>query len=264
MLKTRAFLLLGGVPDADAQSLIAAMTVRPSSQRQALISTTIKMLKAPGVWSKIDALYMTAAHGVVAGTSQAGTLNWKNPGTWTLVPTNSPVFLEDRGVMGDGASSYLIANGYNPSTAGGNYSLNSATIGAWIQQAGSIANGTSVAIGALARILVNGAATAYSTRVNDGTALISSPASLLTTHWAGRRLSSAGKDLWRAGTQYNAVDAIASSSIASTFIVGSATSAAGFGNDRIACAYTAAGLSDAEMVAMHAALQFYMQGVGIA
>jgi hypothetical protein len=166
--------------------------------------------------------------------------------------------------MGDGASSYLIANGYNPSTAGGNYSLNSATIGAWIQQAGSIANGTSVAIGALARILVNGAATAYSTRVNDGTALISSPASLLTTHWAGRRLSSAGKDLWRAGTQYNAVDAIASSSIASTFIVGSATSAAGFGNDRIACAYTAAGLSDAEMVAMHAALQFYMQGVGIA
>jgi hypothetical protein len=247
------------VADADARRLFANMTVGPNGTRQKLVTQTIRALKASGVWSLIDALYMTAAH-----DSQAALLNWKNPGTWTLAATNSPTFTADRGYQGDGATSYLAASSYNPSTAGGNFALNSATLGVWIQQASSVAGSVDVAASTTSRIGLSGGATGYLARVNDGTSLTSSPASLAATHWAGRRLASGGKDLWRAGAQYNTADSVSSTSVGTSLLIGTNTTGAGFSNARVAAAYTAGGLSDVQMVAMHAALLAYMQGVGIA
>jgi hypothetical protein len=91
--------------DPDAVTYIAAMTVPPDSARQTLISNLIAGLKTDGVWSKIGALYLLAAH-----DSQAALINAKTPGTATVSAVNSPVFTVDRGYAGDGISAHLNTN----------------------------------------------------------------------------------------------------------------------------------------------------------
>lgn len=84
-----------------ARALFERMTVQPDDARKVLINDTIAALLDAGLWSKIPALYFTAAH-----AAQAATLNWKGT-SFTLVPVNAPAFTTDRGYMGDGSSSYL-------------------------------------------------------------------------------------------------------------------------------------------------------------
>lgn len=67
-----------------------------------------------------------------AADSQAARINWKAPGTYTLVEVNSPTFTADRGYTGNGTSSYLTT-GYAPGDGGGPYqfTLNSCHLGIW-------------------------------------------------------------------------------------------------------------------------------------
>lgn len=88
------------VPEADL--LIDTMTVRPQGNRAFLISNTIRRLKAADIWTKLDVLWMLAAH-----DAQAGRLNWKTPASFALTAVNSPTFTTDRGYAGNGTTSYL-------------------------------------------------------------------------------------------------------------------------------------------------------------
>ena len=63
------------------------MSVQPTNARKALIDALITSLKSAGVWAKLDVLWIPAAH-----DSQAGRLNWKSPGTFTLAEVSSPTF----------------------------------------------------------------------------------------------------------------------------------------------------------------------------
>lgn len=117
----------GGAPslDPDAITLIAAMTTEPDAARQALISNTIVALKNAGIWSLLDECWFLAAH-----DAQAALLGWKRYRDCTAV--NAPTFEVDRGFAGDGATSYLDT-GFVPSTDGVNYTLNGASLGAYIR-----------------------------------------------------------------------------------------------------------------------------------
>lgn len=88
--------------DADTRRLRAAMTVPPPPGRLWVIDRTIRQLKQHGIWQRLDVLWFPAAH-----SSQAGRLNWKTPGTFTLTEVNSPTFTVDRGYAGNGTTSYL-------------------------------------------------------------------------------------------------------------------------------------------------------------
>jgi hypothetical protein len=244
--------------DAATATLIAAMSAAPDGTRQLLIDNTIKALKAAGLWTKIDALYMTAAH-----DSQAALLNWKAPGTWTLAGTANPTFTADQGYKGDGSSSFLTASGYNPSTAGGSFALNSAVFGVWVQQSATIASSRYVSMGSTSFMSLNGSSTGLQSRVNDATTLNATPNDMTATHWASRRLSSAGKDVWEAGTLHTATDVSTSTSMGTSFSILAVTTPASFSDGRVAAAYTAGGLTDAEMAAMDGCLRSYMQGVGV-
>lgn len=89
---------------AETRALIGRMSVRPNADRRNAIDTLIRGLKDNGIWAKLDALYLLAAH-----TSQAGLLNWKGA-VANLVGVNSPAFTVDRGFKLDGASNYLEAS----------------------------------------------------------------------------------------------------------------------------------------------------------
>jgi hypothetical protein len=124
----------GEAYDADALALFARFTTSPTDIRKVQINTLILALKAAGVWSKRDAIYLTAA-----ADSQAARRNWIAD-QYNLSTVNSPTFTADRGYAGDGASSYLDTN-FNATTAvSPKFTQNSANIAAWDRTSRAAAN----------------------------------------------------------------------------------------------------------------------------
>lgn len=116
------FTFLGGVTyDPDAQAIFNAFTTPPTTARKGLINTEVLCEKAAGSWALEDAYWFPAA-----ADSQAATINWRNPASFTLTLINGPTFTTDRGFKGNGTTSYTSTT-YNPATAGGNYVQNSAS-----------------------------------------------------------------------------------------------------------------------------------------
>lgn len=117
--------LLSGGFTAEAKVLFAAMTVQPNGARKTLINKTIRRLKASGAWALMDVFYMMAAH-----DEQAGRLNWKAPGSFTLANIGGgSAFTVDRGFKGNGTSTAQDTT-YNPATApGAQFLQNSAHMG---------------------------------------------------------------------------------------------------------------------------------------
>lgn len=103
-------------------SLFARMTTQPDSTRKALISSTINDLKTAGIWTKLDAFYVMAAH-----TDQAGRLNWIKPGFDLINYVVAPTFTADRGMATNGTDQALDT-GFTPSTHAVRMTQNSATM----------------------------------------------------------------------------------------------------------------------------------------
>lgn len=113
--------------NAEAATYVAAMLVQPNNARKSAIDTYVAALKAAGVWTALDAIYLYGAH-----TQQAGLLNVKTPGTRdsTLVDGGSgaPSFVADRGFTTNGVDNYIDTN-FNPTTGGNGYVQNSNCFG---------------------------------------------------------------------------------------------------------------------------------------
>jgi hypothetical protein len=112
---------------AESNALFAAMTTQPSSDRKKHINDFIAGCIADGNWSLLDGLWFLASH-----DSQSAKLNWKSPGTFTLIEVNSPSFTTDRGFDFDGTTQY-IRTGIVPSAAV-NFTLNSNVFGAYSRE----------------------------------------------------------------------------------------------------------------------------------
>lgn len=108
--------------NSEAAAWVAAFTTEPSDADKGYYDTFVGALKAASIWTKIDVLWWLGGP-----DSQASRINAKDPGNLTLGLVNSPSFTAYRGFTGDGSTSYLTT-GYNPSTFGGQYTLNSAHI----------------------------------------------------------------------------------------------------------------------------------------
>jgi hypothetical protein len=84
-------------------------------------------LVADGIWSKFDVIRVFATQ-----TSAAALLNMVSA-SYPGVIHGSPVFTADRGFTGvDTSTTVWIGSGFNPSTAGGKYTQNSAHLSSWI------------------------------------------------------------------------------------------------------------------------------------
>jgi len=117
--------------DPDAQAIINAMSSTPSGPRQSLIEDLVDGLKADGIWAKLDALWVLAAH-----DSQSATVNWMDPAGSPILPVNAPVFTADRGFKGDNTSTYLDTQ-FVPGTDGVNFAQDSASAGIWVREVAS-------------------------------------------------------------------------------------------------------------------------------
>lgn len=244
---------VGGAFDPDANALFARMSSQPDGARKKLISGTIVALKAAGIWSKLDALYLFAAH-----DSQAALLNWIST-SYNATSLSSPTFTTDRGFTGNGSNAYINSN-FNPSAASTpNFVQNSAHVSLWSRtpggssqpDLGSVAGDTSIYCRntlAQARYQVND--TASTTLSNsDGSG-----------HFLAVRPNSSNKILYRNG------GSLGSTSQASSAVENSSIyflrRASSYSSRELAAGSIGASLDGTEATAFYNAIQAYMTAVG--
>lgn len=109
-----------------AQFLARVQTQSPSYQ--VAISALINGLVSDGLYATGDACHIVRAHDPITARTNIFS------SSYGLSEVNSPAFAPDVGYTG-AAAKYLT--GHNPSTAGGNFSQNSLSMGAWMTAAGA-------------------------------------------------------------------------------------------------------------------------------
>jgi hypothetical protein len=116
----------GPTYDPDYQAILNRATTLgytlPSASVQAKQNTLLTSMKADGVWAKLDVFYVFAQD----GGADFGTLNWKNPNANQSTLVNTPTFVSNGGLQGNGTSSYIDTN-FNPVTQGVQYTQNNAS-----------------------------------------------------------------------------------------------------------------------------------------
>lgn len=126
--------LLGKGPsgfDPDYQAILTRGTALgytlPDVVTQAAGNQLVVQMKAQGIWSKLDVLYVFGT----TGDQNFALLNWKNPNLFQCVLNNSPPFRSKYGFSGDGVSAF-ISTTFNPATSATQYTLNNASRVAYI------------------------------------------------------------------------------------------------------------------------------------
>ena len=106
-----------------ASAFFARLATQPTGTRKALYNTLIKSLVEGGVFAKLDTLHIFAA--VDAATALTNLVS----ASYGATAVNSPTFTADQGYT-IANTKYLNSN-FNPSTAGGNWTQNSASAFLW-------------------------------------------------------------------------------------------------------------------------------------
>jgi hypothetical protein len=249
--------LTTGTSDTDFDNLVAAASVAPTNLRKGYVARFIQALYAGSVWSKIDVMWVLAAH-----DEQFGRLNWKSPGNFTLTAVNSPTFTTDRGFAGDGSTSYLDT-GWDWGTNGVGFTQNNAHHSLYQRTSGTnnpvlgLSGGTSFQNQNRAR-----AGTDTRVTVNNGTSLDGPAGGTLPLQVIGRRADATNVSIVRDGAEVVAPTARASSSSGSTldWLCGRAGSV--YATAQIAGFAMGAYLDNTEAAAYYAAWNAYMAALG--
>jgi len=110
---------------AEANAFFARLSTQPTTERKVLYDNLITDLVDADIWENLDALYVFAA--ADTATSLINLVS----SSFTATKDASAPFTADRGYTGVGLSGYAIDSNFNPTTANGNYSQNSATAFIW-------------------------------------------------------------------------------------------------------------------------------------
>jgi len=246
--------------DTASMALFARFSTPPTAARKALINNLVVALKAAGVWSKMDALYLTAA-----ADNQAAQRNWVADAFNLTEAVAAPIFTADRGYQGNGSTQW-IDTGFNPTTAvGPKFTQNSAHQGLWsrtsllcaagvsydagnansrIGRRGNVADG----LAANAAVWANFSANAVTANSYPGYSVWSrSSAALFETYGAG--VDTGG------GTTASAALTNANFNICRA-------NSSNWGTNQIAAFHFGSNLTAAEVLAFNAALYTYLLGVG--
>lgn len=243
--------------DPDVAAYASALTTPPSAAERARLNTLVRGLKADGVWALLDRLNVLAAE-----TQQAGLRDLRAPAK-TLTIGGTVTFTADRGFAGDGTTGFLDL-GEPFATAGNQFALNSASLGVWCNLQG--AAGTFPQVGNVANsprsmITARSTAGAETFQANDATSdtLMTSNLSRLG-HRAWSRTAPAVKRGFFNGTR--TADLTTASTAVNTTNGSLLRSSTQYTDDRLAAAWSGAGLTDAQVSALHSRLGTYLSSKG--
>lgn len=244
----------------ETTALLAAMTSQPNRQRQRLIDTAIGALKTAGIWTKLDALQVYAAH-----HEQAGRVDWKLPSR-VASRTETLTFTADRGFAGDGVSGKLDT-GFNPAAGTPVSSLDSACMAIWQNGTANIAgyvNWTKES-GNQSLLTPVGASTSVYWALNRPASTNTSTFPNLQGFFAANRSAAAAEEAYHNGI------AIASAAVASSAIPNKSIWLGGWRNtDTLSSPTTrqfsafayGSSLTAEEQATLYATLKTYMVAVG--
>jgi hypothetical protein len=243
--------------DAATTALLAAMSSQPDSTRAGHIDTLIAGLKTDGVWAELGLLYVMAAH-----DSQAARLQWLNPGTNTLTPTNTPTFTTDRGYTGGGTSHLLTGVATN---AIPNFAQDDNGHGYWLL---SSATGT-VPVGGTTIFSINPRNASNfvvgrnaSVTVGTTTATVVTAAGLTSN----TRTVSTDFNIYKDAALLQARTVTSGAIDAQTWMILAQNNGAGvagnFSSAQVAVFWAGAGLSALQVASLHARLNTYLTAVG--
>lgn len=122
----------------------ACSAVSDQTQKNAIVKLVSDLI-TNGLWNSLDAVYP-----FIGGTSQSNACNLKNPALYKIT-WHGGVTFDANGITGDGSTGYGDT-GFNPASSGGNFSLNSASLGVYYHSASNV-SGT--VIGSWGNILSN-------------------------------------------------------------------------------------------------------------
>jgi hypothetical protein len=196
----------GGGDSPEVTQFLARLSTPPSPTRTALYVTLIDGLVADGVWSKLDTLYLYVSEDN-ADTDTALTNLVQAAFKATMVGT--PGFTKDGGFTTTSSDSYVDTN-FNPSTAGGLWTQNSASLFAQgISNQSS--NASIIGIGAYDYIYPDWGGNQGSVTINNGQdAVFPSPPSAGALY-LGSRTASDNLDIYLNGVYIVSGSAVANS-----------------------------------------------------
>lgn len=111
--------------DAATDTLVAGLASPPNDTRKKLIDQTIRWLKNSLLWDKFDVI------GMIGDTQEISLRNWKNPGTFNASLAGTIVYTADRQFLTAGAATSYVETNFNPFSAGGQFTQNSAHFSHW-------------------------------------------------------------------------------------------------------------------------------------
>lgn len=251
----------GGCSEA---TTFLARTSGLDATHQTAYTTMICGMVTDGTWTKMDALYIFATN-----TTTTANLNLKST-SYGLTQTGSVSFTADQGYTGDGSTGYLNT-GFIPSTAGGNYTQNSASFGAYIRTsrttgASYAAIATDVSNTGQARWNPNYNSINANWQINDASFRDIANANA-QGFWGLSRTASTTANLYKnsSGTAFDSITNASTGLSASSFTILAENRSGGvvdFSADQLAAAFIGGGLSSAEWVNLQSRINAYMTTVG--
>ncbi len=233
---------------AEAQALFARFGADPGETRRGLIDTAIVALKAAGVWAKLDALWLFAAH-----DDQAAKLNWVQA-AFDATAVNAPSFTTDRGYAGDGTSAHLDT-GFNDLTGSALWSQDAMCAGVWVSQWSGSSNCPLGVAGATANLRIGASGANIVTRIHSTTSFNPAFTNASPGHLVVTRDGATSSRALRNGTSVTTSAAASTASVNANVVIGRANSS--YTTDRVAAAHLGGFLTTTEVAALYAALHDY-------
>ena len=250
----------GGSLDADTTLWVAAVVTNGgtvSTPRQTLVDDLIVDLKAAGLWTITDRLWILAAEN--AATAQ---VDLKARANFTLV--NAPSFSADHGYAGNGTTSYIDTS-FTPSTAGGNFSQDAASL-MYYGLTDDTTGGFASAIGGVnfaSYICPMFASTIFSS-INAGGASMSVANSTAIGAYVSTRTGSAASALYKNGSSTPITTSATTSDTTTSSTIGICCGNGGgaqFSTIQVAAAWIGGGLTGAQAAALMNLVNAYMAGL---
>lgn len=215
-------------------------------------------LVTDGVFAKLDALYIFATD-----TSAHALLNLVSA-SFNASLIGAPTFTADRGFTGTGSLSNVVDTGFNPSTAAGLYTQNSAHLSAWSNTTGADPGSVAGANGvSLTSIYPNFGTSDTYVRINDNVASGQIGTTAGLGWYMGSRNSSSNRDAYNNNTSLGNTPSATSAALANLniYFLGSNTNDAT--NRQITMGSIGGALTATDAGNFYSRLRTYMTAVGV-
>lgn len=253
--------------DPDVAALFARMTTSPDATRKGLINNLILSLKDAGVWTKLDGLWLMAAH-----DTQSAELNWIQD-QFNLVAVDSPMFVVDVGFKGNGTSSYHSIDGYRSGSNATLLTQDSNNLGMWVLT--SDVSSPQADIGCIDCCIIDyssGGQTigaGFYNMAPDNIILYQNGLDVeipIRGYTAMSRTSANSVSFYSAGQNKQNLAVPSSTPSGGEMCIGAVVGPASdqglFSTERIAAGHAGAALTDAEILALYNGLHTYLSAVG--